>query len=477
MSIYEYDKKQDNATPFHAADPGAQEVKTPKTWRAGTLTYTSGGLAALFGWLLWGDFAWSIKERAVMPVFQMLLTEHQASNTTFAFLINVLPSVIGLFLGPVISYRSDRYRSRFGRRIPFLLLTTPIAAAAMVAIAFSPELGGFTHRLLGIHSPGFHGSVILYFGLFWVIFEIATIAANAIFGAFTNDVVPQPLMGRFFGLFRAVSLIAGIIFNFWLIKRAEEHYVWLFISISLLYGVGFMAMCFKVKEGQYPPPPKPVTTHGGIITRFMAAAKVYCRECYSKPYYLLLFFMFASLNVTFMPVNVYSVPYAKSLNISMETYGYYLAITYVISLSLAYFLGSLADRFHPLRVGMAALALYAVVCLWGGFTAGHAGPFAIAFIGHGVLSGTFFTATASLTQRLYPHEKYAQFGSAGGIVCCFANVIAGFCIGIFLDYTGSIYRYTFMIGGISALISLLTLYGVYCWFKRLGGVDHYRAPE
>jgi hypothetical protein len=41
------------------------------------------------------------------------------------------------------------------------------------------------------------------------------VIANAVFGGLINDVVPPALIGRFFGLFRAVSLLAGIIFNFW----------------------------------------------------------------------------------------------------------------------------------------------------------------------------------------------------------------------------------------------------------------------
>ena len=39
-----------------------------KLWRVGTLTYTGGALAVLFCWLLWGDFAWSMKERAIGPI-------------------------------------------------------------------------------------------------------------------------------------------------------------------------------------------------------------------------------------------------------------------------------------------------------------------------------------------------------------------------------------------------------------------------
>ena len=161
-----------------------------KTWRAGTLVYTSGGLVILFAWLLWGDFAWSMKERVAAPVFTIVLKKFQASDTLLGTLTGSLPAAINIILLPIICVRSDRHRGRWGRRIPFLLATTPIAALSMVGLAFSPKLG------LAAHS-----SVLAFLGLFWVLFEVGSLTANQIFGAFVNDVVPQPLMGRFYGLF------------------------------------------------------------------------------------------------------------------------------------------------------------------------------------------------------------------------------------------------------------------------------------
>jgi len=44
-------------------------ASTPgKTWRVGTLTYTGAGLVTLTAWLLWGDFAWWMRERSATSV-------------------------------------------------------------------------------------------------------------------------------------------------------------------------------------------------------------------------------------------------------------------------------------------------------------------------------------------------------------------------------------------------------------------------
>ena len=123
--------------------PPADLVRTPggtprQTWSAGTLTYTMAGLAVLFCWLLWGDFAWALKDRAIPPVIQTLLKKFGASNMTAGLLFGSLPPAIGLILGPVVAFKSDRYRSRWGRRIPFLLVLTPIALLGIVGMAFRP---------------------------------------------------------------------------------------------------------------------------------------------------------------------------------------------------------------------------------------------------------------------------------------------------------------------------------------------------
>lgn len=446
-----------------------------KTWKVGTLTYTGAGLTVLFGWLLWGDFAWNMKERSVVPIAQLLLRQFEAKDMLVGFLVGSLPSAIAMILGPFISVHSDRHRGRWGRRIPYLLIPTPFAALSMAMLAFSPSLGAHLHELLGASSPGLNGCVLIVFSFFWSIFELATVIANTVLGGLINDVVPAEVIGRFFGLFRAVSLIAGIIFNFWLMGKAEEYYVWIFLAISALYGIGFTIMCLKVKEGEYPPPEQlPPAAHGG---RFGSGLKSYLHECFANPYYLWIFLGMTFAILAFGPVNSFSVFYAKSIDMSMDLYGKYLALTFLISLAMSYWLGSLADRFHPLRLGIVSMILYAALAFWGGWFATTPGTFAIAFVGHGVLSGMYFTGAASLAQRLFPRTKFAQFFSAFGIVSGLGYLILPPLVGGFLDFNGHQYRYTFIMGGFLALLAVFALLVVHRRFMQLGGPKEYVAPE
>lgn len=468
------DPDTSSTSPHVVVSDGPPRPETPKTWRAGTLVYSTAGLLALFGWLLWGDFAWQMKERAVTPVAQLMLRQFEASDFLVGLLVSSLPAALGLLLGPVISVRSDRHRGPWGRRLPFLMLSTPFIVAGMAGLAYAPGLGAWLDGALGASSPGLASCRLIAFGVFWGLFEVFTIIANAVFGGLINDVVPQAVIGRFFGLFRAVSLAAGMIFNFWMIGHAEEHFAAIFLGLGALYGVGLTLMCLRIREGDYPPPP-PRATGGGVLP--IAPVKAYFKECYANPYYLWIFLALTLGVLSGGPVNTFSVFYAKSIGMDMTAYGRLLVVTYAVSFTLSFFLGWLADKFHPLRLGMTAIAAYAVVMLWGGVVATDERTFALVFVAHGVLQGAFITGTASLGQRLFPTAKFAQFSSAAGIVSALGFVVLPPTLGILLDTTGHVYRYTFLLSGALSILALAAYAIVYRRFLTLGGHAAYRAPE
>jgi MFS family permease len=463
-------------TPKPDLDPRQPGVPLAKRrWHVGSLTYTAGGLAVLFCWLLWGDFAWNMKERAITPVAQLMLRGFSAPDWLVGLLVGSVPCAIGMFLGPVVSVVSDRHRGRWGRRIPFLLIPTPVVALAMFGLAVTPPLGLWIHGWLGVHSPGEMACRISTFAFFWAVFEIATIIVNTLFSALINDVVPQAIIGRFFALFRAVSLIAGVIFNFYLMGKASTHYLEIFLGLGTLYGVGFMLMCFKVKEGDYPPPPPHARVH--VRSRLVAPVVVYLKECFSKPFYLWFFLANTLGNLALGPVNTFAVFHARSVGMSDGLYGKSLALSYTISLVLSYPLGILADRLHPLRLGIFAMSLYVGVTVYGFLYATSVWPFFTAYVLHTVAAGTFLTGTASISQRLLPSSRFAEFHSAAGIIGSICYMILPPALGFFIQFMNHDYRYVFLLGGILALASVVAYTVLFLRFLKLGGDKAYVAPE
>jgi maltose/moltooligosaccharide transporter len=470
--------------PSESASPLPENAQQsgPKLWHVGTLVYTTAGLVALFMWLLWGDFAWSMKDRSVGPVVQFLVKKYKATDLVMVLLLSTIPTVMGLFMGPIISYKSDRLRSRWGRRIPFIILTTPFTSLTMFGLAAGPWLAEKLHGALGPSSPGLNTCFLIIFGICWVLFEFATITANSVFGALINDVVPQPVLGRFYGLFRMFSLIAAIVFNKLIIGHTEEYYAWIFIGMGLLYGVGVTLMCFMVKEGQYPPPPQAEDFHGRK-QGFLAAAKTYFKECFTHPYYLWYFAGFTMIGMGLSPVNMFQQPYAQSLNMDLKAFGDVLGNTYLISLVLAYPLGALADRMHALRLTMIAAGLYAITALWGGFFARDAANFKIALFAHTLISGIYWTASASVGQKLLPRSRFAELSSAGGIIGSICGIIFPLALGEFLDLMRGgdpnkpVYHNTFLVGGVFMVIGLSMLFVLHSKFMAAGGPKNYVPPD
>ena len=127
-------------------DPG---IPKGKIFRVGTLSYNKASLFSLFLWLLLGDFclilvAWT----AVPAVLQVNLNQMGASNWVLGLILTTIPNLLNVVVNPVASFRSDRYRSRWGRRIPFLLVATLPLTLFLGLIGFSRQIGSALHALI-----------------------------------------------------------------------------------------------------------------------------------------------------------------------------------------------------------------------------------------------------------------------------------------------------------------------------------------
>lgn len=445
----------------------------PRTWRVGTLTYSLAGIVMLFTWLLLGDFSYMMRERSAAPVTQLMLKKYEATDLITGIFLLTIPWTIILIVGPAVSYWSDHHRGRWGRRIPFLFVPTPFVTLSMIGLAYSPPLGRWLHASFGGAPESVNFTILAVMGVCWTVFEIGVVISNSVFNGLINDVVPRELLGRFYGLFRAVSLGVGILFNYKIIGHAEEHYTIILASIGFVYGAGMTIMCLRVKEGDYPPPPPPEPRRHPVL----GALRDYWRDCFLKPYYLLVFVFLGFANLAFVPVNLFSIYAAKSYEMSMETYGRYLVVTFICSFVLAFPLGWLADKLHPLRVALGATALYGVVMLAGFMFMHDAKSFGWVFLAHGVLSGTFFTGAAALPQMLFPRVKFAQFAAAAGLLAALFNMSLGPVLGAWLDSLGNQYRYTFLAGSGIAFVSIGLGIWLHVRWSALGGRERYVAPE
>ncbi len=157
--------------------------------------------------------------------------------------------------------RSDRFRSRWGRRAalsPFQL-TVPRRGHGrswVTAIRSAPSCtrpgagrgknpaGRFSYRCVRGHGGAFH--------------SVFNTFANSTFWYLFNDVVPEELLARFMSWFRMIGLISTTIYNYFVFPICHESLSGDFNRNRAALSLRLWAHVLKVREGEYLPPPKNV---------------------------------------------------------------------------------------------------------------------------------------------------------------------------------------------------------------------------
>lgn len=404
---------------------------------------------ALFFLLLLGDLGWALKERALPDLFKFQLREFSQDTLLLNILFGALPAVIAMLAGPAVGAWSDRTRTRIGRRIPFLLVCAPLVSASMVGLAYSQPLGEALWRLGGAIPGQREQCIVACMCVFWTLYELFTILTTALFVALVNDTVPRAIMGRFFGMFRIVSLGVGVVF-FYFVFGNELPAVARTVMLSIAAGflVCFMVLCKGVREPAYPPPAPPPPAGLGMLRA----------EDGAQPwFYLLLFATLAIATICVLPVNINSYNAIGQFGVDRSDYGRAVAAAYSISIVLAMPVGWLADRYHPLRIGYVALGLYALCMLGAWVLVDGRLSFLIWFVVHAVLAGAFLTGTAALLPVLLPRARFSSLAALSGSLTALLTVVFTLGIGALLDWNGRDFRVIFLAAGLVAAL------GALCW--------------
>ena len=126
--------------------------------------------------------------------------------------ILVFDNIAGLFISPFVGAWSDSLRSKWGRRMPFILFGVPVAVAAFIFIPLipmniAPELNGQTGQLTGLLIP-------FIISLFLVLLAFAVVRPIA--DVLMFDVTPSPqratangIAGAIAGLLVVITALAG----------------------------------------------------------------------------------------------------------------------------------------------------------------------------------------------------------------------------------------------------------------------------
>ena len=459
----------------------------PAIYRVGTLTYTRRALAVLFFWLLWGDFCFILMENVIPSILPLKLQSLGASNFTVGLMLATIPNAVMSVCNPVISFKSDRFRSRFGRRIPFIVVGTPLIVLCILGMAVSENIGSWLHRhtgvLLGTANPATVSLVII--GLMMGLFGLFNMLGTSAYWYLFNDVVPPTLLARFMSWFRLVSLASVSFYNFFIFRYAGAHANTIMIAIAVLYLVGFSLMCLNVREGGYPPPPDAQQSRG-----FVAAVKTFILECHSLSHYWYVFLIGMGAGGTLAAAN-FSLYFNQSIGLSLSQIGTLAGVGNITTSLLILVSGYLADRYHPIRVVAGGLVFHVllatpVTLIWLFWHPSSAMTFHVSLVISVLLSAPAAALIGvldpPLLMRVFPRSNYGQFCSANSIWRSWSVIVGGAMLGLFLDILARhvgrevAYRYLPLWYLGSYLLMLYATLVLFRSWKRYGGDAAYIAP-
>jgi len=465
---------------------------TPARYVVGTLQYTKFGLFWVCVWMLWGDFVWTLLDGSVPGILPFKLKDMGASDTTNQVLNRSIAYAIAFLFAPAVSMHSDRHRGRWGRRIPYLLWSTPFVGLFLVLIGYYDSL---TNLVLGTTEAvsflgleiGRSSVALIVIGALFIGYDLSNIFVNTVYYYLFNDVIPEQFIARFLALFRMVGIAGGAIYSKWIFPHALDHFRLVFVVAGVCYVIGFMAMCFMVKEGKYPPPPQNVDQRKG----FSAAFKTFFKECFTHKFYWYFFLSQTFLFLSWQSGTFASLRNRDSLHLDMQQLGDLGFWTNIVSLFLMYPCAWLADKWHPVRVYVILTIVQffqpLAQCIWIFTDFGPAGNLwgqyviAVAIL---PISAVQAAAELPMYMRLLPKDRYGQFCSANAMIRAFALMFGSALAGLFMDmltrYAGmDEWRYRYyalwvVVFQIPAIICLVLLYSEW---KARGGEKGYTPPE
>jgi hypothetical protein len=463
-------------------------------------------------------------ETVIPSVLPLKLKALQAPNALMAILVSSIPNAMNFMINPVVSTWSDRFRSPWGRRMPFLFVATPPLTFFLIAMGFCDPIGRFLHAPLShlFVSLSPTKTIILVIGVLMVCFQFFNMFVASVYYYLFNDVVPKAYLARCMALFRVVGSAAGSLYSFFIYQYAATHMREIFLGAAVLYCAAFTLMCLKVKEGKYPPPPPSVGNRKGLL----AMIRTYAVECFSHRFYWYFF-----LSGTFWSlagcISMFNVFLWLGLGMNLNQLGKVGGIAGIVSTILLYPAGMLADRIHPLRVMIGAkilitlLAPIPLIYLIWDFSPHTVFLIYIATTCVSLPIGVMYSASSlPMYMSVLPQERYGQFCSADAMVGAVARIGGAFAAGKFIDIVMRTYagggpempdptRYAWMYPGLQGSnlglvpvfqsldrllgsyycyrfnafwtiffegLSLVFLFLLYRGWKRYGGMKNYVPP-
>lgn len=419
------------------------------------------------------QFAWQMRIALSEPV-----TSSLGASPLLYSLIWLAGPFSGMVVQPIIGVLSDKTKSRFGRRRPYLLGGALITALALWAFPHSAGISDFISKVFHFNMPAWGGLLIAAL-LIWVIDACINIAQGP-YRSLVPDVVPREqhaqansYISLAIGLGSVIAMIVApalkFFFNYQMSISAQ------FIMAGLAFALAMLWTCITIKEKSTvqdevtaKDDEKSQSFWQSMKEFFLLSPEV--KKICTMQFFTWIGMMCLLIYVTpFVMHTVYNIPdvaanpVAQSLKDTAQNYALIcLAVFNLVCFLVAIPIGKLADKYGNKKVHIVSMLSMIVAYL--GLALCKSSPAAVLCLMG--LSGIGWASVCALPFAML--SKYIKPGTEGSVMGIFNIFIAGpqvfVCtlVGWLINASvissgGNInhhYEYTFYIGAACLLVAV-----------------------
>lgn len=152
---------------------------------------------------------------------------------TVTGIIMALDNILALFMLPFFGALSDRIKTPFGRRIPFIAVGTFFAVIFMIFIPIANERSNF---------------ILFFVSLGMVLLAMGTYRSPAV--ALMPDLTPKPLRSKANAVINLMGALGGVyaLIMIKLTVREDNNYINVYLTVIFLMITAVLLLIFTIKE-------------------------------------------------------------------------------------------------------------------------------------------------------------------------------------------------------------------------------------
>ncbi|EKF49816.1 sucrose transporter [Thermosipho africanus H17ap60334] len=363
---------------------------------------------------------------AYVPIF---LKDFSLSSTSIGFVMTI-DNIFAIFMLPLIGVLSDQTRTRFGRRMPYILIGAPLGAMFFSLIPFAREM----------HLLWFFMLNIIFMNFFMALFRSPVIALMP-------DITPPKYRSQANGVINFMGGLGALLAYFAGKPLYDKNYALPFWLGALIMLIALMLVVIFIKEDEkYKIKEGKKKKIDNVFSKSFSELKVNLKEVFLSKEKSLLMILLSILFwfIGYNALETFFTSYAKfRIGISESTGAFILgffSLTFMLFSIPAGFIGAKIGRKKTMTIGLAIVILISILSIASVNMINNTSLvtrllfiyFALGGIGWGMVNVNSLPTVVDMTTE----EKLGGYTGLYYFFSMSANIIAPPLAGFFIDILG-----------------------------------------